>query len=118
MNTVVLVGNISQGPELEYTSQGTPRVRFSVAVSRRIRVDGEWKDQLDGFFTCVAWKQLAEHAAKALQKGMRVLVAGRLQQRTWETEDGSKRSVIEVVVDEVGPGLRFTAGATAEPNAS
>jgi single-strand DNA-binding protein len=111
MNNVTLVGNLTGDPEVRYMPDGRPIAKFSVAVNRRITKNGEAEDRLDGFFPCVAWDKLAAHVVESLTKGTRVLVTGRLQQRSWEAEDGSKRSAIEVQVEEVGAALRF---ATAE----
>lgn len=112
MNTVIVAGNCVADPELRYTPDGTPTTSFAVAVSRRVKDStGEWKDQLDGFFDCVAWRSLAEHVADSVSKGNRVVVTGRLQQRRWEAKDGSKRTSIEIVADDVGASVRF---ATAE----
>ncbi len=106
-NTVTLVGNITDDPELRFTPSGQPVANFTVAVNRRTRnQDGTWDDKLDGFFRCNCWRDLAENVAESLQKGSRVVVVGRLQQRSWDTEDG-KRSAFEIQVDEVGPSLRW-----------
>jgi single-strand DNA-binding protein len=87
-------------PEVRYTEAGIARAMFRVAVSGR-------RDQEASFFTVIVWRDQAEHAAESLSKGSRVVVAGRLQQRSWTAEDGSARSVVEVVADEVGPSLRW-----------
>lgn len=106
-NTVTLVGNVTDDPELRFTPSGQPVANFTVAVNRRIRnQDGTWDDKLDGFFRCNCWRDLAENVAESLHKGTRVVVVGRLQQRSWETEDG-KRSAFEIQVDEIGPSLRW-----------
>lgn len=111
-NTVTLVGNLTDDPELRYTPSGAAVCNFTVAVNKRFRgQDGQWEDRLDGFFRCNVWREMAENLAESLQKGMRVIVVGRLQQRSWETNEGQKRYEIEVQVDEVGPALRF---ATAQ----
>jgi single-strand DNA-binding protein len=108
-NTVTLVGNITDDPELRFTPSGRPVANFTVAVNRRYKDnDGTWQDKLDGFFRCNVWADQAENAAESLQKGTRVLVTGRLQQRQWEDNDGNKRSAFEVQVDEVGPSLRWS----------
>lgn len=107
-NTVTLVGNLTDDPEMRYTPSGQQVTNFTVAVNRRIRnQDGTWDDRLDGFFRCSCWRDLAEHVAESLTKGARVVVVGRLQQRSWEDSDGNKRSAFEVQVDEVGPSLRW-----------
>lgn len=108
-NTVTLVGNITDDPELRFTPSGRPVANFTVAVNRRYKNnDGQWEDKLDGFFRCNVWADQAENAAESLQKGTRVLVTGRLQQRQWEDNDGNKRSAFEIQVDEVGPSLRWS----------
>ena len=108
-NTVTLVGNITDDPELRFTPSGRPMANFTVAVNRRYKNnDGQWEDKLDGFFRCNVWADQAENAAESLQKGTRVVVTGRLQQRSWEDNDGNKRSAFEVQVDEVGPSLRWS----------
>lgn len=114
-NTVTLVGNITDDPELRFTPSGLPVANFTVAVNRRVPKDGGWEDKLEGFFRCSCWRDMAENVAESLQKGARVMVVGRLQQRSWEDQDGNKRSAVEVQVDEVGPSLRW---ATARPERS
>lgn len=110
-STVTLVGNLTRDPELRYTPNGAPVVTFGVAVNRRWKNrNDEWEEQVS-FFNVTSWNDLANNVATSLQKGARVLVTGRLEQRSWQTEDGSKRSTVEVVADEVGPSLRW---ATAE----
>ena len=111
MNQVVLVGNITDAPELRYTQSGAALANFTVAVSHRSKHNGEWQDVSDGFFRCTAWRSVAENAAKTLKKGDRVLVAGKLVQGTWEDKDGAKRQTVEIQVTNVGPDLQF---ATAE----
>jgi single-strand DNA-binding protein len=109
-NTVTLVGNVTRDPELRYTSGGRGVASFGLAVNRRYQVNNEWQEQTS-FFDVVAWAQLGENAAASLSKGARVIVNGRLEQRSWETQDGEKRSKIEIVADEIGPSLRW---ATAQ----
>ena len=107
-NSVTLVGNITDDPELRFTPSGAAVANFTVAVNRRSRTpDGQWEDRLDGFFRCSCWRDMAENVAESLHKGARVVVTGRLQQRSWEDQDGNKRSAFEVQVDEVGPSLRW-----------
>jgi single-strand DNA-binding protein len=111
-NTVTLVGNITDDPELRFTPSGAAVANFTIAVNRRIQgKDGNWEDRNDGFFRCTAWRQMAENVAESLEKGARVILTGRLQQSSWDTEEG-KRSRVEVQVDEIGPSLRW---ATAKP---
>ena len=113
-NTVTLVGNVTRDPELRYTTGGRGVASFGMAVNRRYQVNGEWQEQTS-FFNVVAWGTLGENAAACVTKGTRIVVAGRLEQRSWETQDGEKRSVVEVVADEVGPSLRW-ATATINRN--
>ena len=113
-NTVTLVGNVTDDPELRFTPSGAAVANFTVAVNRRYKnADGQWEDKLDGFFRCNCWRDMAEHVAESLTKGTRIVVTGRLQQRSWEDQDGGKRSAIEIQVDEVGPSLRW-ATATVQ----
>jgi single-strand DNA-binding protein len=100
-----LAGNLTDDPQLRSTEGGITRAVFRVAVSSR-------GDQEASFFTAIVWRDQAEHAAQSLAKGSRVVVVGRLQQRSWTAEDGSARSVVEVVAEELGPSLRW---ATATP---
>jgi single-strand DNA-binding protein len=104
---VSFAGNLTDDPELRHTEGGIARAVLRVAVSARR--DGE-----ASFFTVVVWRDQAEHAAESLAKGSRVVVVGRLRQRTWTAEDGSARSVVEVVAEELGPSLRWTT-ATPTP---
>ncbi len=111
-NSVSLVGNVTRDPDLRFTPTGQPNANFGLAVNRRWqnRQSGEWEEQVS-FFDIVCWGDMAENVSESLTKGSRVLVSGRLQQRSWETQNGEKRSKIEVVADEVGPSLRW---ATAQ----
>jgi single-strand DNA-binding protein len=114
--TMTLVGNLVDDPELRFTPAGQPVAKFRVASTPRYRdgKTGEWKDGEALFLTCVAWRQLAENAAESLTRGMRVIVTGRLQQRSYETKEGDKRSVYELQVDEVGPSLRSATAKVAK----
>ena len=105
MNQVVLVGNITDDPELRYTQGGTALAGFTVAVSHRSKVSDEWQDVNDGFFRCTAWRSVAENASRSLKKGMRVMVAGKLIQRSWQDNDGNKHQTVEIQVSHVGPDL-------------
>ena len=105
-NTVTLVGNVTRDPELRYTTGGRGVASFGLAVNRRYQSNGEWQEQTS-FFDIVAWGTLGENAAGSLNKGTRVVVVGRLEQRSWDTQEGEKRSKIEVVADEIGPSLRW-----------
>lgn len=105
-NSVTLVGNLTKDPELRYTTGGRGVASFGLAVNRRYMVNGEWQEQVS-FFNIVAWADLGENAAASLNKGNRVIVTGRLEQRSYETRDGEKRNVTEVIADELGPSLRW-----------
>jgi single-strand DNA-binding protein len=112
-NNVTLIGNLVDDPELRFTPSGVAMAKIRLAVNRRWRGnDGEWQEDTS-FFTGTVWREQAESAAESLQKGARVIVTGRLEQRSWETEQGEKRSVVEVQIDEIGPSLRW---ATASVN--
>ncbi len=110
-NQVTLVGNITDDPELRFTPSGSAVANFTVAVNRRIRQGDRWEDKLDGFFNCSCWRDMAENAAESLRKGTRVVVVGRLNQRSWEDREGNRRTAVELQVDEVAPSLRW---ATAQ----
>jgi single-strand DNA-binding protein len=107
-NSVTLVGNITRDPELRFTPSGQATASFGLAVNRRWqnRQSGDW-EEATSFFNVVCWREQAENASESLAKGSRVIVTGRLEQRSWETPDGEKRSVVEVVADEIGPSLRW-----------
>jgi single-strand DNA-binding protein len=105
-NTVTLVGNITRDPELRFTPSGQAIATFGIAVNRRFQRNGQWEEQTS-FFNVTAWGQMGENASNSLHKGARVVVNGRLEQRSWETQEGDKRSVVEVVADEIGPSLRW-----------
>jgi len=109
-STVTIVGNLTRDPELRFTQGGRGVASFGVAVSRRYQVNNEWQEQTS-FFNVVAWGQTGENASASLTKGARVIVTGRLEQRSYETQDGEKRSVVEIIADEIGPSLRW---ATAQ----
>lgn len=115
-NTVTIVGNCTRDPELRFTPSGQAVATFGVAVNRRWqnRQTQEWEEDTS-FFDVTCWQQLAENVSESLQKGSRVIVTGRLDQRSWETEAGEKRSKVEIVADEIGPSLRF-ATATVQRN--
>lgn len=111
-NHCTIVGNVTRAPELRFTPSGAGVVSFGVAVNRRWqnRQTQEWEEQVS-FFDVKCWAQLAENVAASIDKGTRVVVSGRLEQRSWETEAGDKRSTVEIVADEVAPSLRW---ATAQ----
>ena len=111
-NTTTITGNLTREPEIRYTREGQATAQLGVAVNRR------WQDRTTherqestSYFDVICWRDLAENAALSLTKGMRVVVTGRLEQRTWETEEGEHRSKVEITADEVGPSLRY---ATAD----
>ena len=105
---ITIAGNLVDDPELRFTPAGQPVARFRVASTPRFLDKGtnEWKDGDSLFLTCNVWRQAAENVAESLQRGMRVIVSGRLRQRSYETKEGEKRTVYEVEVDDVGPSLR------------
>ena len=105
---ITVVGNLVADPELRFTPSGQPVATFRVASTPRLRdnATGEWKDGDSLFLSCNVWRQAAENVAESLQRGMRVIVTGRLRQRNYETKEGEKRTVYEVEVDDVGPSLR------------
>ena len=105
---ITIAGNLVDDPELRFTPAGQPVAKFRVASTPRWRdnATGEWKDGDSLFLTCNVWRQAAENVAESLTRGMRVIVSGRLRQRSYETREGEKRTVYEVEVDDVGPSLR------------
>ena len=109
-STVTVTGTLTRDPELRFTAGGQGVASFGVAVNRRYQKNNEWVEQTS-FFNVTAWGTLGENAAASLTKGMRVIVTGRLEQRSYETQQGEKRSVVEIVADEIGPSLRW---ATAQ----
>ncbi|GAA1297113.1 single-stranded DNA-binding protein [Pseudonocardia xinjiangensis] len=112
---ITVVGNLTADPELRFTPSGAAVANFTVAATPRTfdRASGEWKDGDALFMRCNVWRQAAENVAETLTRGMRVMVQGRLRQRSFETREGEKRTVVELEVDEVGPSLRY---ATAKVN--
>jgi single-strand DNA-binding protein len=111
-NNTTVTGNLTREPEIRYTKEGHATTLLGLAVNRRWenRETKEWEESTS-FFDVVCWRELAENAALSLAKGMRVMVTGRLEQRTWETDEGERRSKVEIVAEEIGPSLRF---ATAD----
>src|SRR5512142_429025 len=105
---ITIAGNLVDDPELRFTPSGQPVAKFRVASTPRVmdRQTNEWKDGDSLFLTCNVWRQAAENVAESLTRGMRVIVSGRLRQRSYETKEGEKRTVYEVEVDDVGPSLR------------
>jgi single-strand DNA-binding protein len=113
--SITVVGNLTGDPELRFTPSGAPVASFTVASTPRFldKNSGEWKDGDALFLRCSVWRQAAENVAESLTRGSRVIVSGRLRQRSFETKEGEKRTVVELEVDEVGPSLRY---ATAKVN--
>ncbi|HEX6341906.1 single-stranded DNA-binding protein [Umezawaea sp.] len=113
--TITVVGNLTADPELRFTQSGAAVASFTVASTPRTfdKASGEWKDGDALFLRCNVWRQVAENVAESLTRGSRVLVSGRLRQRSFETKEGEKRTVVELEVDEIGPSLRY---ATAKVN--
>ena len=107
-STTTIIGNLTRDPEIRYTRDGQATTTLGVAVNRRWqnRESNEWEESTS-FFDVVTWRDLAENVALSLTKGMRVVVNGRLEQRSWETEEGDRRFKVEIVADEVGASLRF-----------
>ena len=117
---ITIIGNLVDDPELRYTPTGQAVAKFRVASTPRFRDNqsGEWKDGDSLFLTCNVWRQAAENTAERLQRGMRVIVNGRLRQRSYETREGEKRTVYEVEVDDVGPSLRNASAKVVKSNRS
>ena len=109
-NTVTVVGTLTRDPELRFTQGAQGVATIGIAVNRRYQRNNEWVEEAS-FFNVTAWGSLGENASGSLSKGMRVIVTGRLQQRSYETQQGEKRSVVEIIADEIGPSLRW---ATAQ----
>jgi single-strand DNA-binding protein len=107
--TITVIGNLTDDPELRFTPSGAAVAKFRIASTPRFmeKASGEWKDGEPLFLACTVWRQAAEHVAESLQRGARVIVSGRLRQRSYETREGEKRTVIELDVDEIGPSLRY-----------
>ena len=112
-NTVTVIGNLVEDPELRFTPSGVAMAKIRVAVNRRWRdKNNEWQEETS-FFGGTCWREAAENVAESLQKGARVIIAGSLEQRSWETQEGDRRSVVELRIDEIGPSLRWaTASVT------
>lgn len=107
-NQITIVGNLTDDPELRYTPNGTPVANFTLAVNRRTRDEaGNWKDGETSFIRCNVWRQQAENCAETMTKGTRAIVVGRIRQRSWETPEGQKRSVVEIEVESAGPSLEW-----------
>jgi single-strand DNA-binding protein len=117
---ITIIGNLTRDPELRYTPTGQAVASFAVASTPRFldKNTNEWKDGDSLFLNCNVWRQAAENVAESLQRGMRVLVSGRLRQRSYETKEGEKRTVYEVEVDEVGPSLRYASAKVTKTGRS
>ena len=118
-NSITVVGNVTRDPELKFLNSGQAALKLSIAVNRRWqnRQTQEWEERVS-YFEVVGYGAMAENAANSLTKGARVIVSGRLEQRSWETENGDKRSIVEINADEIGPSLKWaTAVVTRTPRA-
>ncbi len=106
---LTLVGNLTDDPELRFTPSGAAVVNFTIASTPRVfdKASNEWKDEPALFMRCSLWRDAAEHVAESLTKGMRVVAQGRLKQRSYETREGEKRTVVELDVEEIGPSLKY-----------
>jgi single-strand DNA-binding protein len=116
--TITVVGNLTDDPELRFTPSGAAVAKFRIASTPRTldRQSGEWKDGEPLFLACNIWRDAAEHVAESLQRGARVIVQGRLRQRSYETREGEKRTVYELEVDEIGPSLRYATAKVQRMN--
>ena len=117
---ITVVGNLTDDPELRFTPSGAAVAKFRIASTPRTldRQSGEWKDGEPLFLACNIWRDAAEHVAESLQRGSRVIVQGRLRQRSYETREGEKRTVYELEVDEIGPSLRYATAKVQRMNRS
>ncbi len=118
--TITVVGNLTDDPELRFTPSGAAVAKFRIASTPRTldRESGQWKDGEPLFLACNIWRDAAEHVAESLQRGARVIVQGRLRQRSYETREGEKRTVYELEVDEIGPSLRYATAKVQKMNRS
>src|SRR5580692_1002653 len=116
--TITVIGNLTDDPELRFTPSGAAVANFTVASTPRIldKATNEWKDGDALFLRCSIWRQAAENVAESLTKGMRVVVQGRLRQRSYETREGEKRTVVEMEVEEVGPSLKYATAKVTKAN--
>jgi single-strand DNA-binding protein len=117
-NTMTLVGNLTDEPEMRFTSAGTAVANFTIASTSRVfdKEAGQWRDGDTLFMRCTVWQQSAENLADSLAKGTRVIVSGRLRQRSFETREGEKRTSVELVVDEIGVSLRYATVQITKTN--
>ena len=116
-NTVTLIGNLTDDPELRFTANGAAVANFRLAVTPRVRQGDTWTDGETSFFRVNCWRQLAENVTETLGKGARVIVIGRLRMRSWETPEGDKRTVVEVEAEEVAPSLKFATAKVQRTSA-
>ena len=112
-NSINVVGNLTGEPELRYTQSGTAMVSGSIASNRRYQVNGEWQEQTS-YFNFTAWRELAENIASTMTKGMRVVATGRMEQKDWTDKDGNKRTSYDLVLDEIGPSLRWATAVVTK----
>ncbi len=114
-NSVTLIGNTTRDPELRFTNTGQPTASFGLAVNRRWqnRQTQEW-EEATSFFDVVCWREMAENVSETLTRGMRVVVVGRLDQRSWESKEGESRSKIEITAEDVAPSLRFSTATVTK----
>lgn len=112
-NSINVVGNLTGEPELRFTQSGTAMVSGSIASNRRYQVNGEWQEQTS-FFNFTAWRELAENIASTMTKGMRVVATGRMEQKDWTDKDGNKRTSYDLVLDEIGPSLRWATAVVSK----
>jgi single-strand DNA-binding protein len=118
--TITVIGNLVDDPELRFTPSGAPVANFRIASTPRTfdRQSNEWKDGDALFLSCSVWRQAAENVAESLQRGMRVVVQGRLKSRQYETREGEKRTVFEIEVEEVGPSLKYATAKISKTTRS
>ena len=112
-NSINVVGNLTSEPELRFTQSGTAMVSGSIASNRRYQVNGEWQEQTS-YFNFTAWRELAENIASTMSKGMRVVATGRMEQKDWTDKDGNKRTSYDLVLDEIGPSLRWATAVVTK----
>jgi single-strand DNA-binding protein len=114
--TITVIGNLTADPELRFTPSGAAVAKFGLASTPRTldKASGEWKDGGTLFLNCSVWRQMAENVAESLTRGTRVIVSGRLHQRSYETKEGEKRTVFELEVDEIGPSLRHATAKVSK----
>ena len=115
-NTVTLIGNLTDDPELRFTANGAAVANFRLAVTPRVRQGDQWTDGETSFFRINCWRQLAENVTETLTKGARAIVIGRLRLRSWENDAGEKRTVVEVEADEVAPSLKWATAQVKRGN--